>query len=140
MSNSLPPMTEYVGIKMISACPMTLRQAKSEYGVKVGDSSTADHNDEGYLVRYKDGYVSWSPKAVFDAAHQPTSGMSYEMAVTVASVGAKVSRSKWTDGRYFALGNDEDGVKTYRLHTRQGVQDFDIDELNMIAADYYVVE
>lgn len=141
MSNPLPPMTEYVGIKMISACPMTLRQAKSEYGVKVGDSSTADHGDEGYLVRYKDGYVSWSPKAVFDESHRPTDDMSYAVALTVATMGLKVSRRKWRAGRYIMQIVNDVGAPVLHMYFENGVH-LGIDEcgLDSQANDYYVVD
>lgn len=54
-------MTKYIGTKMIEAeaCPAW----KDAGGHKAGDS--------GYRVRYSDGYESWSPKDVFEAAYLP---------------------------------------------------------------------
>ena len=62
-------MNAYIGTKLITARPMT-RGAYNEYR---GWTIPADENpeDEGYLVKYADNYVSWSPKDTFEAAYLP---------------------------------------------------------------------
>ena len=59
-------MKTYIETKMIQAEPMS-RGAYNEYR---GWAIPADENpaDEGYLVRYSDDYVTWSPNMVFDKA------------------------------------------------------------------------
>lgn len=69
--------THYIGTKIVLALAMT-RLAYNEYR---GWSLPADENgaDDGYLVEYTDGgapnhpdhagYISWSPKAQFDAGY-----------------------------------------------------------------------
>lgn len=69
----------YVGIKVIHATPMK----RIDYLNLRGWTLPANENgeDEGYLVQYADqdnsnlegftGYVSWSPKDVFEAAYSP---------------------------------------------------------------------
>ncbi len=86
-------MKQYIGTKMIHARPMT-RGAYNEYR---GWTIPADENpeDDGYLVRYPDGYESWSPKAVFDAAYRLTDGMSFGLAIEAAKQGKKIARSGW---------------------------------------------
>jgi hypothetical protein len=71
-------MQRYIGTKVVNATPMT----RQEYNDFRGWQLPADENgaDEGYLVEYVDGgqanteafagYVSWSPKAVFERAYQ----------------------------------------------------------------------
>lgn len=64
-----------------------------------------DDNDEGYLVEYLDGgqancegytgYVSWSPKPVFEKAYRPVTGMSFGLAIEALKMGAKVARAGW---------------------------------------------
>lgn len=58
---------KYIGIKKIEAEPMT----RGEYNDFRGWKTPKDENpsDEGYIVKYSDGYVSWSPKDVFDKAY-----------------------------------------------------------------------
>lgn len=60
-------MKKYIGTKLIEAEPMT----RGDYNKYRGWAIPADENpaDEGYLIRYSDSYVSWSPKEVFDKAY-----------------------------------------------------------------------
>ena len=54
-----------IGIKMVDLQPMTAREANDK-GHKIGEHS---FETEGYEVTYPDGYKSWSPKEVADAAY-----------------------------------------------------------------------
>ena len=56
-------MRKYIGIKFVTAEPMTASVAK-EKGYRV-----ENNNGEGYEVTYEDGYKSWCPKHVFDKAN-----------------------------------------------------------------------
>lgn len=96
-------MKSYIGIKTIGAKPMT-RQA---YNDLRGWTLPADEdgNDAGYLVEYVDGgkanhpdfagYISWSPKDVFDRAYRPTTGMSFGMAIEAIRAGKCITRAGW---------------------------------------------
>lgn len=71
-------MNKYLGVKLIEAKPMN----RSDYNDYRGWELPEDENgeDEGYLVEYTDGgksnhpkhkgYISWSPKDVFDKAYR----------------------------------------------------------------------
>jgi len=96
-------MSLHIGTKLIAAIAMT-RLAYNEYR---GWTLPADENgaDEGYLVEYLDGgkpnhpkhagYISWSPKAQFDAAYRPTTGMSFGLAIEALKLGKRVARAGW---------------------------------------------
>lgn len=86
-------MKQYIGTKMIYARPMT----RGDYNGYRGWTIPAGENpeDDGYLVRYPDGYESWSPKAVFDAAYRLTDGMSFGLAIEAAKQGKKIARAGW---------------------------------------------
>ena len=60
-------MKKFIGVKQIEAKPMT----RGEYNAYRGWTIPADENpkDEGYLVKYNDGYISWSPKKQFEEAY-----------------------------------------------------------------------
>lgn len=58
----------YVGTKALFAQPMTLGDYNTHRGWTIPENE--DPNREGYLVQYPDGYISWSPKEVFDASYQ----------------------------------------------------------------------
>ena len=61
-------MKKFIGIKKVEAKPMT----RGEYNKYRGWQIHADENpnDEGYLVKYSDDYISWSPKKAFDEAYR----------------------------------------------------------------------
>jgi hypothetical protein len=49
-------------------------------------------NGPGYAVRYPDGYESWSPEDVFEAAYHVETDMPFEGALTAMREGRKVQR------------------------------------------------
>ena len=55
-------MNKYIGFKMVEAEPQIKVATPEEY--KKGILGT-----EGYKVKYPDGYLSWSPKEVFEKAY-----------------------------------------------------------------------
>lgn len=66
----------YIGVKGIQAKPMNRREYNELRGWTLPEDENGD--DEGYLVVYANdqnnvstikGYVSWSPKDVFESAH-----------------------------------------------------------------------
>lgn len=62
-------MAKFIVVKMIEAVPMTAREANDK-GYKIGNHS---FEEDGYEVTYPDGYKSWTPKDVADAAYYPLS-------------------------------------------------------------------
>lgn len=61
-------MKKYIGTKQIEAEPMTRGDAWGKHLLRE-KPSTENFDDEGYHVRYEDGYDSWSPKDVFEKAY-----------------------------------------------------------------------
>ena len=62
-------MKKYIGTKQIEAEPMTRGDAWGKHLLRE-KPSTENFDDEGYHVRYEDGYESWSPKDVFEKAYK----------------------------------------------------------------------
>ena len=60
-------MKNYIGTKRIEAEPMT----RGDYNKYRGWTIPADENpeDEGYIVKYSNDYISWSPKQTFEEAY-----------------------------------------------------------------------
>lgn len=68
-------------------------------------------NDEGYLVEYTDGgkpnhpdhagYISWSPKDVFEASYRPTQGLPIGAAIEALKIGKRVARAGWNGKNMF---------------------------------------
>lgn len=96
-------MQRHIGVKEIMAKPMT----RLAYNQLRGWEVPADENpeDEGYLVSYIDGgqrnhpdfdgYISWSPKDVFERAYRQVDGMTFGLAVEALKKGMKVARAGW---------------------------------------------
>ena len=106
-------MNRYIGVNKTNAKAMT----REEYNELRGWTVPADENpdDEGYLVEYVDGgepnhpdfsgYISWSPKDVFERAYRPAIGMGFGLAVEAMKRGAKVARTGWNGkGMWLCLG------------------------------------
>ena len=76
----------YIGTKVVHARPMTRGQYNAERGWTVPADENPD--DLGYLVQYADGqetnvpgytgYVSWSPRDVFERSYREVGGASKE--------------------------------------------------------------
>ena len=62
-------MKKYIGTKQIEAEPMTRGDAWGKHLLRE-KPSTENFDDEGYHVRYEDGYESWSPKNTFEKAYK----------------------------------------------------------------------
>lgn len=95
-------MRQYIGTKIVYACPA------HRYMFESGETMVVPHGEDtptkvkeavaggdGYKVVYPDGYESWSPKDVFEAAYRETSGMSFGLAIEAAKMGKKIARAGW---------------------------------------------
>lgn len=98
-------MKTYIGTKIVNATPMS----RGEYNDFRGWHLPPDENgdDAGYLVEYTDGgkantaqykgYVSWSPKDVFERAYKDFTprSMNFGGALEALKCGMKVARQGW---------------------------------------------
>ena len=86
---------KYIRMHQVEAEPMRY----GEYCEKWPNAKRANMEcrpeDEGYIVHYPDGYVSWCPKAQFEAAGRPCDGMTFGMAIEAMKNGKKVARRGW---------------------------------------------
>lgn len=113
-------LVKYIGTKVVSAEPMTRKEYNDFRGWIVPENENPD--DAGYLVIYENskpqpeladkvsGYVSWSPKDVFELSYKPTDSITlkttfnFGTALSILKQGYKVSRSGWNGkGMYLFL-------------------------------------
>lgn len=104
-------MEQYVGTKIVQAEPAWLVFEKEG---EAGEIVVQDHDLElttaktvlnGYKVVYEDGYESWSPKEVFEAAYRRTDGMNFGLALEAAKKGMRIARKGWNGkNQYVELG------------------------------------
>lgn len=106
-------MKEYIGTKMIQAKPMT----RGDYNKYRGWQIPADENpeDEGYLVKYKDGYESWSPKEAFEEAYRESTGLTFGVALELLKRGEKVARIGWNGKGMFLVMTEGSEVPTEKM-------------------------
>lgn len=122
-------MENYLGVKRIKARPMN----RLEYNEYRNWELPKDENgsDEGYLVEYMDspdsnhpdhgGYISWSPKEVFDAAYRKTEAMTFGLAIEALKKGLKVARKGWNGKGMYAvlMPGYPDGIEVNEITQKQ---------------------
>jgi len=96
-------MHQFIGTKEILATPMTRGEYNIYRGWQLPDDE--DGTDFGFLVEYMPddntnhpdhaGYISWSPKSVFEGAYQDIKAMTFAHAMTMVMAGARVQRAGW---------------------------------------------
>lgn len=111
-------MIDYIGTKQLKGQEITLGDYNEYRGWEMPDDE--DPSMQGYLVEYTDGgdanddrhagYISWSPKDVFELAYQdPRKGVTFGHAIELLKQGKKLARSGWNGkGMWIILvpGND----------------------------------
>ena len=94
-------MDKYIGVKMIEARPMDKGEYNKYRGWTIPEGENA--NDAGYLVRYQDGYESWSPKRQFEEAYRDCIGMTFGIALELLKKGCRVAREGWNGKGMFVV-------------------------------------
>lgn len=149
-------MKQYIGTKIIKAEAMT----RGEYNIKRGWKIPANENpeEEGFIVEYSDGYISWSPKKQFEEAYRECDNMTFGLAIEALKKGLKVARKGWNGkGQYIELAtnisyvnagdeiincnHDAIGNKAIAFVGTSGVQmGWLASQADMLAEDWYIVE
>ena len=154
-------MKTYIGTKIVKAWPalrVTTPDGKHEYA-EVGDIVHPNAKvEEGYRVQYKDGYLSWSPKAVFEEAYRETNGMGFGWAIEAAKMGEKIARAGWNGKNQYVelatcvsyknaateivnVDHQNIGNKALAFVGTSGVQlGWLASQADMLANDWYIVE
>jgi len=123
-------MKRFIGTKLIAAMAMTHAAYNEFRGWTLPENET-DKGD-GYLVEYLDGgkpnvpshagYVSWSPKDVFEAAYRPCHEMTFGLAIEALKRGDTVARTGWNGkGMWLCLGSGNPALEAaafWNPHTR----------------------
>ena len=111
-------MEQYIGSKIVQAETMSWGEYNAAHGWPVSNNEAK--SAEGYEVRYQDGYVSWSPKEVFEAAYRRTDGMNFGLALEAAKKGMRIARKGW-NGK---------GMYVFLVHGMDFCTDADLSELD----------
>ena len=108
-------MNVFIGTKTVRARPMSRQTYNDLRGWQVPDDENSP--DEGYLVEYEGsesnhpdfkGYISWSPKKVFEGTYKKNGSLSFGHAVELLKQGKRVARKGWNGkGMYLLLVRGE---------------------------------
>ena len=132
-------MKQYIGTKVIQAEPAFRVSAGDFKNVihpktyAVPEDRTGQTWEDGYKVLYPDGYVSWSPKEVFEEAYRETNAMTFGLAIEAMKKGERVARKGWN-------GKD---MYVFLAYEADFVTDADIsafDQLEVEVADMLVMK
>ena len=104
-------MKKYIGTKTIEAEPAYRFSGRGgSFWVPKSDVEELPAwvtVEDGYEVRYPDGYTSWSPKDVFEEAYRPADAMPFGLAIEAAKRGHKITRRGWNEkNQYVELATD----------------------------------
>jgi len=104
-------MKTFIGTKIIKALPMTRLEYNDYRGWELPEEEQGLEYEAGMLVEYNDsdhqnhldheGYISWSPMPVFEAAYRETEGLSFGLAIDAMKKGFRVARSGWNGKNMF---------------------------------------
>lgn len=93
-------MKKYIGTKVVKAEPMTITEAQKVLGREL---KPATLEEDGYLVEYKDGYKSWSPKSMFEEAYSEVGSVNFSGAIYLLKAGLAVRRKGWNGKGLFIV-------------------------------------
>ncbi len=108
------------GFKEVTFRPMTRGEYNKYRGWEIPENENP--NDDGYLVEYLDspnkvhenhkGYISWSPKDVFDRAYKTSGNLTFGAALEAVKQGALVARKGWNGKGMFVFMRPSDELTT----------------------------
>ena len=137
-------MQTYIGTKIVRAIPVIREFGKDK--------------EDDYKVIYPSGFVSFSPKAVFEEAYHPIDGMNFGLAIEAVKKGKKCRRAGWNGknqhielatrisymtagGVYMNVEHEAIGNKAIAFVGTSGVQmGWLASQADMLAEDWEIVE
>lgn len=108
-------MEKYLGVKLIEAEPATRYSGEGFINFVYPDNweldpgiyekyiKPATSQERGYKVVYPDGYVSWSPKEIFEEAYRRIENLTFGLAIEAAKKGHKIARKGWNGKGMFVV-------------------------------------
>ena len=142
-------MIGFIGTKSVLATPMTRAEYCEYRGWKIPDDE--DPNEPVYLVEYTDGgkpnddrhdgYITMSPKEVFDNAYRQNGSLNFGDALMALKQGKKACRSGWNGKKmHIELRENTDGINPhFVVKNAQGSFDFWVASVSdSLAEDWFI--
>ena len=112
-------MEEYIGTKIVKAEPMKLGDYNDYRGWTIPEDE--DPEREGYLVKYPDDYISWSPKEIFEEAYVKTENN--KLAITSKGMNSKDFKDRFK-AEYKQLTIRTEGLSNMLDKMKNGTLEF----------------
>ena len=123
-------MVAFIGTKSVLATTMTRGEYNDYRNLDIPENE--DPSEQGYLVEYVDGgkpnderhagYISWSPKDVFDKSYKSSGSLSFGDALIAMKQGKKVARSGWNGKDQYVVAQAQttttDAAKIWNPHNK----------------------
>ena len=142
-------MIGFIGTKSVLATPMSRAEYCEYRGWKIPDDE--DPNEPVYLVEYTDGgkpnddrhdgYITMSPKEVFDNAYRQNGSLNFGDALMALKQGKKASRSGWNGKEmHIEFRENTDGINPhFVIKNAQGSFDFWVASVSdSLAEDWFI--
>ena len=142
-------MVGFIGTKSVLATPMSRAEYCEYRGWKIPDDE--DPNEPVYLVEYTDGgkpnddrhdgYITMSPKEVFDNAYRQNGSLNFGDALMALKQGKKASRSGWNGKKmHIEFRENTDGINPhFVIKNAQGSFDFWVASVSdSLAEDWFI--
>ena len=142
-------MIGFIGTKSVLATPMSRAEYCEYRGWKIPDDE--DPNEPVYLVEYTDGgkpnddrhdgYITMSPKEVFDNAYRQNGSLNFGDALMALKQGKKASRSGWNGKKmHIEFRENTDGINPhFVIKNAQGSFDFWVASVSdSLAEDWFI--
>ena len=142
-------MIGFIGTKSVLATPMSRAEYCEYRGWKIPDDE--DPNEPVYLVEYTDGgkpnddrhdgYITMSPKEVFDNAYRQNGSLNFGDALMALKQGKKASRSGWNGKKmHIEFRENTDGINPhFVVKNAQGSFDFWVASVSdSLAEDWFI--
>lgn len=94
-------MDKYLGVKIIEAEPC--EAWKDDQMNKIGD--------KGYKVVYEGGYISWSPKKVFEEAYRRLDNLTFGLMLEALKKGMRTRLPYWSEDVFLSMQKPDEHSK-----------------------------
>lgn len=111
----------YTGTKTIKAVPMEKTEAEKLLGKSI---TPATPGENGYLVEYPDGYRSWSPASVFEAAYRVSETHVDRMKIELADLNERICKATRAINTFGSIPEDERWYLKKQLEAMQMYADY----------------
>ena len=112
-------MIEYIGTEIVKAEPMTLGDYNDYRGWTIPEDE--DPEREGYLVEQPNGYVTWSPKEIFEEYYVGTE--TNKLAITAKGMNSKDFKDRFK-AEYKQLVIRAEGLSNMLAKMKNGTLEF----------------